>query len=112
MRRQVFAATVLHMASNPRATARYEAKRGKRNPPHVPLAALRAALGLTVETVLDRVEEETGKRPSRGTISAIENGHRGASVQMLAAFEIAYGLPDGSITTDYEPRAYLDDDAA
>lgn len=100
----MFAASVPGMATNPRATAHYEARRGKRNPPHVPLSALRIALGLTVETVLDRIEEETGKRPTRGTVSAIENGHRGASNQMLAAFELAYGLPEGAITTDYEPR--------
>lgn len=70
----------------------------------MPLSALRTALGLTVETVLDRIEEETGTRPTRGTISAIENGHRGASLQMLSAFELAYGLPPGAITTDYAPR--------
>lgn len=87
------------------------AKRPERTEPHIPLSALRAALGLTVETVLDRLQEETGKRPSRGTISAIENGHRGASVQMLAALEIAYGLPEGSITTSYAPRAFKADAA-
>lgn len=96
------------MATNRALRERYEAKRPERTEPHIPLSALRAALGLTVETVLDRVEEETGKRPSRGTISAIENGHRGASVQMLAALEIAYGLPEGSITTNYTPRSYTD----
>lgn len=96
------------MATNRPGRQRYATKRPQRTEPHIPLSALRAALGLTVDTVLDRVEEETGKRPSRGTISALENGHRGASAQMLAALEIAYGLPEGAITTDYTPRSYSD----
>lgn len=108
MRGQVFTGSVPVMASNPRAAARYEARRTTRTEPHVPISALRAALGLTVETVLDRIEEETSKRPTRGTISLIESGKRGVSAQMIAALEIAYGLPEGSITTDYEPRAFND----
>ena len=93
----------------PRTTAlrsKYEAQRPRRTPPHVSLASLRAATGLTIDQVITRIEQEFPEiRPTRGAISAIENGHRGASVQMLAALCAAYGLPDGAITTDYEPRA-------
>lgn len=87
----MFAARLPDMTNNPRATAHYEARRGSRTVPHVPLSALRVALGLTVETVIERIAEETaGKtRLSRGTISAIEKGRRSASVWMLAAMAMA-----------------------
>ena len=76
-------------------------------PPHVRLRALRTAGGLTMDQVIDRVQEEfPGEfvKLSRGTLSAIENGDRGASPAMLRALCFAYGLPDGAITTDYVPR--------
>ena len=84
---------------------RYDQQREKRTPPHVPLAALRAAVGLTLDQVCERIAEENPRlSPTRGAISAIEHGHRGASAQMLAALCSAYGLPVGAITTDYLPR--------
>jgi transcriptional regulator with XRE-family HTH domain len=84
---------------------RYDQQRAKRTPPHVSLADLRAAVGLTLDQVCDRITQEFPElAPTRGAISAIELGHRGASAQMLAALCAAYGLPLGAITTDYEPR--------
>lgn len=91
-------------AEKPR-TGRYAAQRPRVEPPAVRLGDLRAALGLKLDTVLDRIEEELGTRPTRGALSAIENGHRGASDAMLRALEIAYGLRAGALSTAYEPRA-------
>lgn len=79
-------------------------ERPTKTPPHVPLAALRSAVGLSIEDLCKRIQEETGSKPSRGTISAIENGHRGASAAMLVALARAYGIADDAISTDYEPR--------
>lgn len=77
-----------------------------RTPPHVPLRALREAMGLTLDQVIGRINQEFPElTPSRGSISAIESGARGASAQMLRALAVSYGLTPGSITTDYEPRA-------
>ena len=82
-------------------------------PPHVSLGELRAALGLTIDQVCARVAEEMPgeKPPTRGAISAIENGHRGVSAQMLTALTAAYGLRPGAITTDYEPRSFVEREA-
>ena len=86
-------------------TAKYEQQRPRRTPPHVSLGELRNAIGLTLDKVIERISEEFPElHPTRGAISAIENGHRGASEQMLTALCAAYGLPRGAITTDYEPR--------
>lgn len=57
-----------------------------------------------LDDVADRIEAINGDRPARGTLSAIENGVRGVSAELLAALETAYQLPPGSITTDYVPR--------
>ncbi len=85
--------------------SKYEAQRIRRTPPHVSLADLRTAVGLTIDQVCTRINEEFPElRPTRGAISAIENGHRGASVQMLAALCAAYGLRPDAVTTTYEPR--------
>ncbi|WP_163540800.1 helix-turn-helix domain-containing protein [Occultella kanbiaonis] len=87
--------------------SKYEAQRPRRTPPHVGLGALRAACGLTIDQVIARIREEFPElNPTRGAISAIENGHRGASVQMLTALCAAYGLPSGAITTNYTPREW------
>lgn len=62
------------------------------------------AAGLTLDAVIDRIEQETGRRYTRGAISAVENGHHGAPSELLEALEIAYGLPYGAIDTLYRPR--------
>lgn len=89
--------------------SKYDSQRPPKTAPHVSLRCLRRASGLTLEQVADEVSkilklEPEDKGISRGTISAIEGGHRGASKQMLDALAVAYGLDPGDITTDYEPR--------
>ena len=72
--------------------------------PHVALGSLRTALGLTLDQVCERYQEATGETITRGALSAIENGIRGASVKVLGGLEVAYGLRPGEITTAYEPK--------
>jgi transcriptional regulator with XRE-family HTH domain len=79
--------------------------RPDRQPPHLPLKALRKALGLTLEDVSERITVAFPEMEvSRGTLSAIESGSRGVSDLMLQALERAYNLPAGSLTTAYTPR--------
>lgn len=101
------------MPSNIAAKRRYSQQRQKRVPPHVSLKILRTALGKSLVDVAARVEEITGDKPTKGALSAIENGHRGVSAELLTALELAYGLNPGSITTTYIPRAtpHLSDEA-
>jgi transcriptional regulator with XRE-family HTH domain len=93
----------------PRVTqgrSRYSAQRNKVTPPHVSVGDLRVALGLTIDEVIDRMRGTRGGPPvTRGSISAIENGHRGASDDMVRALEAAYGLRAGALSTTYRPRA-------
>lgn len=95
--------------------SRYDKQRAAKTPPHVTLKGLRRASGMTLEQVAEAVTEvlygeqgdrDLGDRPSvnRGTIAAIESGLRGASVQMLDAMAVAYGMEPGDIVTNYEPR--------
>lgn len=60
----------------------------------------------TLQDVCDHInrEFEFPKKVERGTISAIENGHRGASVEMLVAIASALGISADDIDTQYEPR--------
>lgn len=82
----------------------YTQQRERRTPPHISLGDLRAISGKTLEQVCEAAAESLGKPFTRGALSAIENGHRGASKQVLAALEVAYGLRPGALVTDYEPR--------
>lgn len=93
--------------------SRYDKQRAAKTPPHVTLKGLRRASGMTLEQVAEAVTEvlygdeiRVGAKPAvnRGTIAAIESGLRGASVQMLDAMAIAYGMEAGDIVTNYEPR--------
>lgn len=85
--------------------SKYANQRTRKTPPHVSLNHLRAAAGLTIDQLIDRMQQEFPElHTTRGAISAIEHGHRGASEQMLTALCAAYGLPDGAITTSYIPR--------
>lgn len=100
------------MGSKIAAKRRYDRQRERRTPPHVSLQTFRLALKRIdpdghwdLDDICERIEAIHGDRPARGTLSAIENGARGASAQLLAALEEAYKLPAGSITTDYAPRA-------
>lgn len=84
--------------------SRYDAQRPRRTPPHVSLAALRAVSGKTLDEVCAAASEVLGKPLTRGALSAVENGHRGASQALLDALEVAYGLRPGDLVVDYAPR--------
>lgn len=88
------------------AMPRYDKQRPPKTPPHVSLRCLRLATNQTLEQVAETVTEYLDAKPAitRGTISAIEGGHRGASKKMLDALAVAYGLEPGDISTDYQPR--------
>lgn len=74
--------------------------------PVVPLALARKLSGKTLQDVCDHInaEFEFPKKVERGTISAIENGHRGASAEMLVAIASALLISADDIDTAYEPR--------
>ena len=84
----------------------YDAQRARRTPPHIALRDLRSISGKTLDQVCDGVAEVTGKAFTRGALSAIENGHRGASAAILGALEVVYGLRPGALVTDYQPREH------
>ena len=95
------------MRSQTDAKRRYERQRERKTPPHISLRTHRLALDPTptLDDIADRVEALTGERPTKGALSAIESGIRGASIELLAALNEAYGFEPGAITTDYTPRA-------
>lgn len=74
--------------------------------PVVPLVVARKLAGKTLQDVCDHInaEFEFPKKVERGTISGIENGHRGASVEMLVAIASALSISADDIDTQYEPR--------
>jgi transcriptional regulator with XRE-family HTH domain len=83
---------------------KYGNQRAPKNPPHFALKYARVIAGITAEELCRRIrEEDPSLNPTRGTISAIESGTRGASPQMLAAICAAYGLPPDALVTDYQP---------
>ena len=84
---------------------KYEQQRDRRTPPHVALADLRFISGKTLDEVCGAASEVLDRPLTRGALSAIENGLRGASPKVLGALEVAYGLRPGALVTDYEPRA-------
>jgi transcriptional regulator with XRE-family HTH domain len=86
------------------ARPKRENQRKAKLPPRVPIKFIRLAAHLSIDAVIARIHQHTGRTYSRGSISAIENGHRGASSEILEALEVAYSLPLGSISTDYVPR--------
>lgn len=105
------AVSVGGVKSRTAANRRYSQQRQRRTPPHITLQQHRLDLKRKtgqpwdLDDVCDRIEAITGDRPARGTLSAIENGVRGVSAELLSALEQAYELPPGSITTDYTPRS-------
>ena len=96
---------VQDMQSKVAARRRYAKQRDRKTPPHVSIKVLRAAKGWSLDDVADHIEAASGDRPTRGALSAIENGLRGASHELLRALEVAFEIPEGAITTDYRPRA-------
>lgn len=80
--------------------------RGSVEPPYVSLRSLRKAAGLTLEDVAERIHQDTPELTvSRGTLSAIESGSRGASELMLQALARAFGLDSEEILVGYAPIA-------
>ena len=79
-------------------------RRPKRTPPHVPIKALRLVANWTLDDEADALAQRLDSRPTRGALSAIESGTRGASPEILRALEDVYGLEPGMVTTDYRPR--------
>ncbi|MEZ0366766.1 helix-turn-helix domain-containing protein [Mycobacterium sp. pUA109] len=76
-----------------------------RTPPHLPLKALREVTDTTLEELAIGIGEILDSTPpSRGTLSAIETGRRGASRELLSAIEEFFHLSPGTITTTYRPR--------
>jgi transcriptional regulator with XRE-family HTH domain len=86
-----------------KASNKYEGQRPRLVPPRAGVGAIRNAKGMTLEQVCDRMTEQLGRTYTRGALSAIENGHRGASRAVLAALEVALDLRAGDLVTDYEP---------
>lgn len=81
----------------------YENQRRKVQAPLVPLSAHRSSHGLTQDDVCQQVRAITNKPFTKGALSAIELGHRGASSETLSALEVALRLTPGSLVVDYEP---------
>lgn len=79
-------------------------ERGRVEPPTVPLHAMRRVAGLTVGEVCARFKTMTGQTLSAGALSHIERGTRVATGEVLRGLELAYGIREGSISTDYTPR--------
>lgn len=85
--------------------SKYLNQRPKVQAPAVPLAALRKSHDMTQPDVLARIKDDTGRTYSVGALSAVEKGHRGASVQFLTDLAAVFGLEPGDLWTSYEPRA-------
>lgn len=86
------------------ANTKYTNQRKRVNPPHVSLRTLRRACKMTLDEVCARVSEEIGRPFERGSLSAIENGHRGASSDVLRGLAAAYDIDIADLDTDYQPR--------
>lgn len=84
--------------------SKYQTQRGRVTPPHVSLRTLRLACKLTLDQVCALVEEETGRQLTRGALSAIENGVRGASQDVIRGLAHAYDIRPEDIDTQYQPR--------
>ncbi|MCV7157992.1 helix-turn-helix transcriptional regulator [Mycolicibacterium brisbanense] len=86
--------------------SKYRNQRKPVSVPVIPLALGRKLAGKTLQDVCDHInaEFEFPKKVERGTISAIENGLRGASAEMLVAIASALGVSADEIDTEYEPR--------
>lgn len=92
--------------TKPQGRAKYLNQRSPVSPPVVPLAVARKLAKKTLQEVCDYINDEFEfpKQIERGTVSAIELGHRGASVEMLVAIASAIGISADDIDTQYEPR--------
>ena len=91
-------------------STKYGKQRPRVIPPHATIKTVRKVSGLTLEQVCFRINQYlgAGDRVKPGTLSGIENGHRGASADLIEAIEYAYGLDRGDVTTTYLPRQARD----
>lgn len=100
----------------PKEYAEPRTPRDLRQPPFVELAGIRRLLGLKQAEICEKVAVLIGVPSfSVGSFSAIENGHRGASPEVLAAIQTALGLHAGDLKTAWEPshsRRKVEDPAA
>lgn len=85
-------------------TTKYDRQRPRVQVPVIPLVALRKSHGLKQPEVVARIEEATGRKYTVGALSALETGHRGASVQFLTDIAAVFGLDPEDLWTSYEPR--------
>lgn len=90
--------------ATPNNRHRYAKQRARVPAPVVTLRTLRKSRGITLQAICDHLRDEHGMTVYRGTISGIEFGYRGASVQMLTALADALGIAFEDIDTQYEPR--------
>ena len=83
----------------------YLNQRARVIPPYASLRVLRKVSGMTLDEVCALANASDSELTlTRGALSGIENGHRGASVEVIAALEVAYDIEPGSLDTKYEPR--------
>ena len=87
------------------SSSKYGHQRPKVTPPHVTLRTLRIVAKLTLDQVCALVEVETGEPLTRGALSGIEGGHRGASDKILRGLASAYGIKVEDFVLDYEPKS-------
>lgn len=88
----------------PAAEKLTQAKKYPKPAPKVTLAVLRQVAGLTIDELTARIEEKTGYQYTRGAISAVENGHRGAGRLLIEGLAAAYGIDPDEIQVGYRPR--------
>jgi transcriptional regulator with XRE-family HTH domain len=89
----------------PKATkTNYRNQRTRVTPPHLSVKDVRRAVGITIDELLARIHEITGRTYTRGAISALENGLRGGSSDLLEGIALAYGLEPDALDTAYMPR--------
>lgn len=80
----------------------YDKQRPKVTPPHITLAGLRRSHGLTQAALGAKIAEKVGSF-APGSLSLIEQGHRGASPEVLSAVAAIFRLEPGDIVLEYEP---------
>lgn len=85
------------------ATPNYSNQRPRVTPPQVSLAALRKSHGLSQAKVAEQVAAKIDEDFRGTSLSLIEGGHRGASLDVLRALEQVFGLEAGALVIDYEP---------
>lgn len=83
--------------------SKYKNQREPKTPPYVHIKGVRQRLGFSLEYVTENLKARTGQPHSKGTLSAIENGHRGVSPEYLSHLAAIYGIAEEYVTTDYKP---------